>query len=369
MLTIHLSAGGRVSTIGKLELPMPFEDIGALLKDRGCPAPYISDVDSPIPGMGWHLQHTKLDCDSVLRKLNQLAEVIDKMDVAKLYQLNKSLSTEHSQSLDEILRAATHIKQDDLGRYEFIPDVTTDQALGKWLVEHHKFEVADYLLPHLNYDSVGIEYRHGHDGAFLTNGYAGIQSGAMEQVLENHSFLHLSLTVPGKEFTLYLPASDDQLENAKWALGLEDLDQAAVSSVGFAVPHLQDLIPTGLITVEEADALAQCLQEMEQNDGELRKYCSALEVENPTTFSEAVSIAMDIDDYEQVPEDPAEYGKHNLRLAGAGDEILDMLNGYTDFEQLGRDIMEEECVRRTGFGLVRRLSEPFPQQKTGQTMC
>ncbi len=135
-----------------------------------------------------------------------------------------------------------------------------------------------------------------------------------------------------------------------------------------ALNALAEKIPVGHITDEEAQALAECLQKIVRDHDELMKYCSALAAEDPTTFSEAVSIAMDIDDYERVPEDTAEYGKHNLRLAGAGDEILDMLNGYTDFEQLGRDIMKEECVRRTEFGLVRRLSEPFPQQEIGQTM-
>lgn len=369
-MTLYIS--GRGLKVGHLELPMPLDEFKRQMETMraGDSQEVLSvyNVDSPVPSMGWHLQYTKLDCDSVLRKLNQLAEAVEKMDVAKLYQLNKSLSTEHSQSLDEVHRTATHIKQENLSSYEFIPDVTTDQALGKWLVEHHKFEVPDHLLPHLNYASVGIEYRNDHDGAFLTNGYAGIQTGAMEQVLEEHSLLQLSLATSEKAFTLYLPAADDHLENAKMALGLENLDQATVSSVEFTVPHLKDLIPTGAITVEEANALAQCIQDMEQNDGELTKYCSALAVEDPATFSEALTIAMDIDDYERVPENMDEYGKQVLRRIGADDEIIDTIDGYMDFAQLGEDSMEQDGVRRTDFGLVHRLSEPFPQQEIGQTM-
>lgn len=370
-MTLYIS--GKWPKVRQVELPMPLDELKRQIEtvraEGDSKVPSVHNADCPIPSMGWHLQYTKLDCDSVLRKLNQLAETIGKMDTAGLYHLNKSLSTEHSQSLDNILRAATHIKQEDLSSYEFIPDVTTDQALGKWLVEHHKFEIPDHLLPHLNYDSVGIEYRHNHDGAFLTNGYAGIQSGTMEQVLKNHSLLQLSLITPKKEYTLYLPASDDNLEYAKRALDLDDLSQAAVSSVEFKAPHLKDLIPTGLVTVEEAHALAQCLQDMELNDSELTKYCSVLAVENPTTFSEAVSIAMDIDDYEQVSEDMDEYGKQVLRRIGADDEIIDTIDVYMDFARLGEDSMEQDGVRRTEFGLVRRLSEPFPQQETGQTMC
>lgn len=42
---------------------------------------------------------------------------------------------------------------------------------------------------------------------------------------------------------------------------------------------------------------------------------------------------------------------------------------HMDFERLGMDSMEEDGVRRTEFGLIRRLSSPFPAQEAGQTMA
>lgn len=99
------------------------------------------------------------------------------------------------------------------------------------------------------------------------------------------------------------------------------------------------------------------------------KYCAVLEVEQPSTFSEALNIVMDRDDYEIVPEDMDEYGKQVLRRAGADDEIIDTMDGYMDFARLGKDSLEEDGVRRTEFGLVRRLSTPFPEQsEMGQQM-
>lgn len=47
---------------------------------------------------------------------------------------------------------------------------------------------------------------------------------------------------------------------------------------------------------------------------------------------------------------------------------MDTIDGYTDFDRLGRAMMEEDGVRQTGFGLVRRLSKPFPEPEIGQTM-
>ena len=99
-----------------------------------------------------------------------------------------------------------------------------------------------------------------------------------------------------------------------------------------------------------------------------------------------------------------EYGQEALRRLGADDELLDTIDGYTDFDQLGRasgspsetqrsgftgershsetselwpqaeakDVelvaTKEDGVRQTGYGLIRRLSKPFPEPEIGQTM-
>ena len=55
-------------------------------------------------------------------------------------------------------------------------------------------------------------------------------------------------------------------------------------------------------------------------------------------------------------------------LFRSDDELLDTIDGYTDFDELGRAMMEQDGVRQTGFGLVRRLSKPFPEPEVGQTM-
>ena len=42
--------------------------------------------------------------------------------------------------------------------------------------------------------------------------------------------------------------------------------------------------------------------------------------------------------------------------------------GYMDFEKYGQDCMENDCVTKTEFGLLRRLDPPFPEQTQGQRM-
>lgn len=64
---------------------------------------------------------------------------------------------------------------------------------------------------------------------------------------------------------------------------------------------------------------------MEETNGELMKYLSALCVEGPSTFQEALEIAYRIDDYERVPDHAEEYGKAIVRRIG-GKDIVEVIN-------------------------------------------
>ena len=101
---------------------------------------------------------------------------------------------------------------------------------------------------------------------------------------------------------------------------------------------------------------------MQLEDSELMKYLSVLSVEQPETMRDALRYAMNLDDYERITEDTYEYGQTVLRRIGADDELIDTIDGYMDFEKLGEDIMAEEGVRRTEFGLIRRCSSPFSEE-------
>ena len=374
MLTLYISASGMSAV--RLDLPMSLDEMKRQMeivrtKEQSNRPVLIYGTESQIPILRYHLQSVKLDNDATLQKLNQLAETIDGMNAAEHYHLSKSLDPESQQSLDDVLRIAAHIKPASLACYEVIPGVTSHQELGRWLVEHDRLEdkVPETLRPYLDYRSIGIDYCNSHEGEFLADSYTGIQSGAMEQVLEEQGVLRLTLSTAKGTFPLSFPASDERLEQAKRALDVEDFAQADITAVKFSSPYLDGLLPLDTITVEDANTLALCLQEMEQEDGELLKFCAVLEVEQPDTFTEAVSIAMDRDDYERVPEDMDEYGKQVLRRVGADDEVIDTIDGYMDFSRLGEDSMAEDGVRRTEFGLARRLSKPFPPApEIGQAM-
>ena len=376
MLTLYISSSGMSAE--RLDLPMSPDEIKQHLEivhaREQCNDPVvIYDTECQAPILRYHLRGVNLENDAALQKLNQLAETIDGMNASGHYHLSKSLSTQLPLELDEVLRAVSHIKPGSMEYYEVIPGVNTDWYLGKWLVEHNHLggETPAALCPYPDYRSIGIDYREDHEGEFLGEGYTGIRTGFMEQVLDEQSVVHMTLASSKSTVLIGLPATQRRLEEVKLALDVECFVQDHIISARFSAPYLDlaDLIPLDAASVEAANALALCLREMEQEDGELIKFRAVLEVEQPETFTDALGIAMDRDDYERVPEDVAEYGKQVLRRLGADDEVMDTIDGYMDFARLGEDSMVEDHVRRTEFGLVRRLSKPFPPEpEIGQTM-
>ena len=258
----------------------------------------------------------------------------------------------------------------NIGDYELIGGVTTERALGQWLVKTEQLKVRfpEKVRPYLDYDFIGNVYHDSHNGVFTTEGY--VQRRRNTPAMVEGPVFRLTLSKGDKTLSLDLPSADEQLREVRHELKAASFEETELLDIR-ARPDmscLTELVPMGNITVEDANALSFRIRNMTQTEGDFLKYCSALAMEEPGTFAEALDIAISIDDYERVPEDPAEYAVENLRLAGAGDEILHMLAGYTDLRKLGEDIAKQEGVCQTEYGSVRRLSEPFPTEEIGQTM-
>ena len=319
-------------------------------------------------GPVWHfedrLDPAALYQETGVEKLNRLAGLVDAMDLDAQKVFAGALRAESVNGLDDILDIASN-----LGRYEFIEGVTSDKELGGWLVEHGQagVEFPEAVRPYLDYAGIGAAYYSDHGGAYTPNGYVKRREVVQTQKETDRPAFALALASPAGIVRLDLPAQDDALEQAKRALGC-DLGSAAIRDVEIGYPWAH-LLPSDSITVEDANVLAECVRGMTRE--ELRVFGAVLEVEEPRSFHEAGTIAMDIYDYELVDSSERGYAITALRYAGAGDEILEILEGFTDFDALGRSEMEADGVRETSFGSVKRLSAPWPQQEPelGQTMC
>lgn len=149
---------------------------------------------------------------------------------------------------------------------------------------------------------------------------------------------------------------------------MDDLEDAEVVSIEYCKLYLSDVMPTDLPTADDCNEFAKYVAEMLETDGEYLKFLSVLKVEQPEDFAEVLNIAADLDDYERVLEGTEEYGRYVLERIGMDDEMIDIVEGYMDLDEFGSDWMEEDGVRTTEFGSVRRLSSPFEDTEFRQEM-
>ena len=338
------------------------------LEEFGGWAPaYIIGGEGPAQALTGCIPRDELFSETGVQKLNQLAELVDTMDLAAQKVFAGALALEHANGVDDVLRVAG-----SLDSYELLLNIKTDEELGHFLVDTGqitgKYVFAEAVRPYLDYAKIGAEQRRQLGGIYTTQGFLKHREAVQTQEAVKRPTFALTLVSPINTYRLNLPAVDNELEQAKRALRLDDLGSAVIKDVGIDYPWAH-LLPMGSITLKDANTLAECVQVMTEQ--EQRVFGAVLEVEGPPNFSDAVCIAEEIDLYELVTDSEREYGLEALRYAGAGDEILEMLDGFTDFDALGRSEMEADGVRETSFGSVRRLSGPWPEQleQQGQTMC
>ena len=321
----------------------------------------ISGVCGNAYSLHGYIRQANLENEDDLQKLNQLAKLFDGIGVEQQEFFSGALDAESINGLNDVLRVASSLAQ-----YEFIEGVTTDKELGGWLVEHGLAGVdfPEQVRPYLDYAGIGAAYYSDHGGAYTAHGYVKRRETVQTQAVDDKPVFALTLASALGTYRLNLPASDNDLANARLTVG--SLGGTIISDVqiGYSWGHL---LPLDSITPDDANTLAQYVRSMSET--ELRTFGAALEAEVPVTFTQAACIAEDIDDYELVDVTEGEYARNGLRMAGVEDEIFDLLDGFTDFERLGRSMMEEDGVQATSFGSIKRLSAPFPQQpEMGQTM-
>ena len=368
MMDIFISRGAQDPEV-RIRFPAEPDIVWSMLRelDEYCasndPARIVG-TSCLVPNLTQYISCVNVKDAANIRKLNELAELVDGMSTGEQHIFAGALDAESVNGLDDVLRIASN-----LGQYEFIEGVTSDKELGGWLVEHGQagVEFPEAVRPYLDYAGIGAEHYASHGGAYTPNGYVKRREVVQEQAVGSKPKFSLTLASPTGTVRLDLPASDDGVERAKRALGLDSLDSAAIVDVEIGYPWA-DLLDMDSITLQDAHILAKCVREM--TDRESKVFGAVLEIEAPNSFSDANITAMYLDDHKLVEDSEREYGMEALRYAGAGDELLEILDGFTDFDTLGRLEMEQDGVRETSYGPVKRLSAPWPDQEPeiGQTM-
>ena len=150
-----------------------------------------------------------------------------------------------------------------------------------------KYAFPDEVKPYLDYAKIGAEQRDILCGVYTPHGMVRCREEVPVQA-ETPKAMLLTLKTLTQSYPLVLPASENQLEHAIKTLRIEDFSQAVIANAEYTAPYLNQLIPMDCITVENAKKMASCLQQIKM-DGEMMKYCAVLEIEEPSTFTEAVS--------------------------------------------------------------------------------
>ena len=327
----------------------------------------IAGVNSPVPTLGQYILRADIHDPAEMKKLNELAEAIEQMDDREWDIFAGALDTESINGLDDVLKISKR-----LGNYIILPNVKTDTELGRILVDTGYKNFPEAVQPYLDYRAIGAEYYAENGGAYGPGGYVRRKSSLEQAPEQRDALITLYLLTPrvtetmADPYRLTLPAMDEELEQAKEQIGVDHFTEATIVKVEFGKPYLAELIPQECICVEDANELALGIEEMQQRDGELLKYLAVLSVEQMETLTDALRVAVNLDDYERITEGTYEYGQSVLRRIGADDELIDTIDGYMDFEKFGEDSMVEDGVRQTEFGLIRRCSHPFPEET--QTM-
>ena len=183
--------------------------------------------------------------------------------------------------------------------------------------------------------------------------------------------LRMTLRVNGKpDYTLVLPADEEYLDAVKNYLDIDVFADAMLCDIRFKVPYIGELIrDTDCPAVEDYNDFSEALEDIWQKDGMLLTYAAVLEAERPDTLRGACELLRNLDNYQRITEGAYGYGQQRLQeTLGLDDEAIYELDGYMDFEKYGQDCMENDCVTKTEFGLLRRLDPPFPEQRQGQRM-
>ena len=378
MMTLYLTRKAGTEPI-PLSFPATPADIGNAFAelDAICQDPSATEiykVDSEVRNLSRYICNVNVEDSENLRKLNQLAELLQSMSREDQMKMEGVLDSNSINGMDDILNAVSMVKE-----YALLEEVTSDRTLGNYLVAHGVIDCPENIKPYLDYVGIGAEFYSDHGGAYTLNGYVvrktelppQLQSQKPFRVESRDEMLRLTLrTAHHVDYPLILPADEEYLSSVKKYLCIDEFAEAQIQDVRFKIPYIGQMIHAmECPSVEEYNEFAEALEAIWQTDGALLTYAAVLDAEQPDTLRRANELLQDLDNYERIVEGTYEYGQQRLQelLELDHDDIAE-LDGYMDFERYGQDCMDKDHVIQTEFGLLRRLEPSFPEQSQTQHM-
>lgn len=148
------------------ELQRVFSAIG-IGKPDACGVPYeewfVTAYESRVRGLSSALgEFVNLD------ELNYLAVKLNSMEQSELEEFEAALEMDdHCGSLQELINLT-----DNLDCYDFMPDISDEEALGKYyLQELDAFSIPEELIDYIDYEAYGCNAVVSENGEFVQDGY------------------------------------------------------------------------------------------------------------------------------------------------------------------------------------------------------
>ena len=325
---------------------------------------YILRADTGIGSLDRWLRDRKMDGSGDYTELGELSEKIDRMSDTERKTFDGALTGSALERVNDLLRIA-----DSLDEYIFIHGVTTEKELGRLLVDSGYKGFPESVKPYLDYNAIGIEYHAEHDGAFTGDGYTLRRSSAEPMITEQERPIVFTVYLRtdgmrnlGQDpFKLTLPASDAQLQYAKDSLNIEDFEEAAILQITGLEKLPLNEIPREDMDVWQLNGFAEelVIADATQDRNKIR---SALEMEKPTTLDEATGIIMHPENYVMVRDTCEEYGRKALLKLTGDQEVVDTVDGFIDWGEFGEQMMAEDGIVSTEYGMIRRVSNHALEQ-------
>ena len=161
----------------------------AALRNEAAPV-FIESAASPVLNLGCYLRGIDILADGEAERIERL-EQMSEIDCDKFSGM---LDANSISGTKDILKLT-----EQLDDYTILPNCSSPQSIGRYLVDCGAFPVPEELTGYIDYGAVGTEFQSKHGGAVCCRGYVVQKKGLPQKVLED---LHMEADQTIYEMTL-----------------------------------------------------------------------------------------------------------------------------------------------------------------------
>ncbi len=336
----------------------------------------INRVESSIPNLQQYLMKKSIDDPITIKELDFIARRIDGYIESEEVLFTGALDIESIDTLADIINLTYSLEN-----YELFPDVSTSTELGRYLIENDIVHIHESAVGYLDFEKVANEYEANNSGTYTSSGYVVKTGHDMEQIYDGtvlpdvdigkYCIFSLKLisqsnyNMMEEPYSLKLPTTDIALRKARDQLNVKCFDECKILDVESPISSLSSSLNIEG-DIYSLNTLAKKINDIFQNGGMIEKFLAAVESEKPEYICDAIDIADNIAKYELIPSsviDAIDYAHYVLFDSGRYDIYIDdEISYFVDYKKYGNYKMEEDGIKKTSFGMIRKINEPSQEQ-------